>query len=79
MGVRAIPVSGVQPELLKWARDSVNMTTAEVAQKLGKLPQDIEAWVPVGAEGGGIRLSVMAQDRNLLGGGGVPDAGGPIN
>jgi Zn-dependent peptidase ImmA (M78 family)/transcriptional regulator with XRE-family HTH domain len=44
MGGRAAPVSAVQPELLKWARESVNMTTAQVAQRLRKRPEDIEAW-----------------------------------
>jgi Zn-dependent peptidase ImmA (M78 family)/transcriptional regulator with XRE-family HTH domain len=44
MGTRAVPVSGVQPELLKWARVSANMTTADVAEKINKEPDDIEAW-----------------------------------
>jgi transcriptional regulator with XRE-family HTH domain len=44
MGTRAVPVSGVQPELLKWARVSANMTTADVAEKIKKEPDDIEAW-----------------------------------
>jgi transcriptional regulator with XRE-family HTH domain len=43
-GTRAVPVSGVQPELLKWARVSANMTTADVAEKIKKEPDDIEAW-----------------------------------
>jgi Zn-dependent peptidase ImmA (M78 family) len=41
---RAVPVSGVQPKLLKWARESANMTTAEVAAKFNKRGEDIEAW-----------------------------------
>jgi Zn-dependent peptidase ImmA (M78 family)/DNA-binding XRE family transcriptional regulator len=44
MGARAAPVSGIQPNLLKWARESANMTIAEVAKKFKKLPKDIEAW-----------------------------------
>lgn len=44
MGARAEPVSGIQPELLKWARDSANMTTAEVAEKLNKHVEEIEQW-----------------------------------
>jgi Zn-dependent peptidase ImmA (M78 family)/transcriptional regulator with XRE-family HTH domain len=44
MGARAEPVNGIQPELLKWARDSANMTTAEVAEKLNKRVEEIEEW-----------------------------------
>jgi Zn-dependent peptidase ImmA (M78 family) len=44
MAARAEPISGVQPELLKWARDSANMTTGDVAEKLNKRAEEIEAW-----------------------------------
>ena len=44
MPPRAEPISGVQPELLKWARDSANMTTGDVAAKLSKRAEEIEAW-----------------------------------
>jgi Zn-dependent peptidase ImmA (M78 family)/transcriptional regulator with XRE-family HTH domain len=44
MGARAEPVVGIQPDLLKWARDSANMTTAEVAEKLNKRAEEIEEW-----------------------------------
>ncbi|MEH2546808.1 Zn-dependent peptidase ImmA (M78 family)/transcriptional regulator with XRE-family HTH domain [Bradyrhizobium sp. AZCC 2262] len=35
---------GVQPELLRWARDSANMTIVDVAEKFKKRPEEIEAW-----------------------------------
>jgi transcriptional regulator with XRE-family HTH domain len=44
MAARAEPISGVQPELLKLARDSANMTTGDVAEKLNKRAEEIEAW-----------------------------------
>jgi Zn-dependent peptidase ImmA (M78 family) len=44
MGTRAIPVSGIQPRLLRWARESANMTTAEVAEKLSKRAEEIDEW-----------------------------------
>lgn len=42
--MRAEPVSGIQPTLLRWARESANMTTADVAQKLKRRVADIDAW-----------------------------------
>lgn len=42
--MRAEPVSGVQPALLRWARESANMTIADVATKLKKPVADVEAW-----------------------------------
>jgi Zn-dependent peptidase ImmA (M78 family) len=44
MSPRAVPVRGVQPRLLRWARESANMTAVEVAGKFNKRPEDIEAW-----------------------------------
>src|ERR1039458_6423462 len=38
------PVSGIQPSLLKWARESANMTTADVADNLKKPVALIDAW-----------------------------------
>lgn len=38
------PVSGVQPALLRWARESAHMSILEVAAKLKKDAADIEAW-----------------------------------
>jgi Zn-dependent peptidase ImmA (M78 family) len=42
--MRGAPVSGVEPALLRWARESANMSTAEVAEKLKKTADEIEAW-----------------------------------
>jgi Zn-dependent peptidase ImmA (M78 family) len=44
MVARGEPVVGVQPELLRWARESANMTVADVAQKFTKRSEEIEAW-----------------------------------
>lgn len=38
------PVEGVQPKVLKWARETANLTVAEVAAKLKKAVDAIEAW-----------------------------------
>jgi Zn-dependent peptidase ImmA (M78 family) len=42
--MRAEPVTGIQPGLLKWARESANMTTADVAHKLKKSVAVIDSW-----------------------------------
>jgi transcriptional regulator with XRE-family HTH domain len=44
MARRAAPVVGIQPRLLKWARETANMTVAEVAAKFSKQPEEIETW-----------------------------------
>lgn len=38
------PVSGVQPEMLRWARKTVGLSVAEVALSLKRTPGEIEAW-----------------------------------
>lgn len=43
------PVVGIRPEILRWARDSVGLTIAEVATMLKRQPEEIEAW-ETGAE-----------------------------
>jgi transcriptional regulator with XRE-family HTH domain len=42
--MKAEPVNGIQPSLLKWARESANMTTADVADKLKKPIALVDAW-----------------------------------
>lgn len=38
------PVTGVQPEIFRWARRSVGLTISEVAEMLKRQPEEIEAW-----------------------------------
>lgn len=38
------PVVGIRPEILRWARDSVGLSIAEVATMLKRQPEEIEAW-----------------------------------
>jgi Zn-dependent peptidase ImmA (M78 family)/transcriptional regulator with XRE-family HTH domain len=38
------PVVGVQPEIFRWARDSVGLSVADVAAMLKRQPEEIEAW-----------------------------------
>lgn len=38
------PVTSVQPAILRWARRTVGLDVAEVAQKLKRPPQEIDAW-----------------------------------
>jgi Zn-dependent peptidase ImmA (M78 family)/transcriptional regulator with XRE-family HTH domain len=41
---RSSPTAGLTPAVLKWARESANMTTADVAQRVKKAVEIIEAW-----------------------------------
>lgn len=38
------PVTGVQPEVLRWARQSVGLTVGDVAAMLKRQPEEIEDW-----------------------------------
>lgn len=38
------PVSGVQPEILRWARKSLGLSIDDVAGILKRHPEDVEAW-----------------------------------
>jgi len=38
------PVAGVQPEIFRWARKTVGLSVADVAQMLKRPPEEIEAW-----------------------------------
>ena len=38
------PVTGVQPEIFRWARKSVGLTVSDVADMLKRRPEEIEAW-----------------------------------
>ncbi|HNX31162.1 MAG TPA: XRE family transcriptional regulator [Holophaga sp.] len=42
--MKSDPVSGVQPELLKWARKTVGLSVIEVAETLNRTPEEIEGW-----------------------------------
>lgn len=42
--MKAEPVSGVQPAVLRWARESMGMSVEDVALKLKRPPEDIRAW-----------------------------------
>lgn len=43
------PIASVQPDILRWARETVGLDTAEVAQRLKRPVAEIEAWEKVGA------------------------------
>lgn len=38
------PVAGIQPAVLRWARESIGMSVEDVALKLKRPPEDIRAW-----------------------------------
>jgi len=38
------PVTGVQPEMFQWARKTIGLSIAEVAEMLNRSPEEIEAW-----------------------------------
>jgi Zn-dependent peptidase ImmA (M78 family) len=42
--VRSLPVVGVTPAVLRWARESANMTTSDVAGRLKKAADILDAW-----------------------------------
>ena len=42
--MRREPVVGVQPEIFRWARKTVGLSVADVAQMLKRPPEEIEAW-----------------------------------
>ena len=42
-------VAGVQPSVMRWARESMGMSIEDVALKLNRLPEEVMAWeVPNG-------------------------------
>ena len=42
--MRGEPVVGVRPELLRWGRTTVGLSTADVATMLKRTQEEIEAW-----------------------------------
>lgn len=42
--MKAEPVAGIQPAVLRWARESIGMSVEDVALKLKRPPEDIRAW-----------------------------------
>lgn len=38
------PVVGIQPEVIRWARQTIGLSIAEVAQRLKRPEEEIEAW-----------------------------------
>ena len=42
--MRSAPVAGVRPELLRWCRATVGLSTADVATMLKRTQEEIEAW-----------------------------------
>ena len=45
--MRAEPVVGVQPSVIRWARESIGMSIEDVAHKLKKTPEEVTAWESV--------------------------------
>jgi transcriptional regulator with XRE-family HTH domain len=42
--MRAEPVVGVQPSVIRWARESMGMSVEDVAHKLQKSSEEVMAW-----------------------------------
>lgn len=42
--MKSEPVVGIQPSILKWARESIGMSVEEVASKLKRSPADVLGW-----------------------------------
>jgi Zn-dependent peptidase ImmA (M78 family)/transcriptional regulator with XRE-family HTH domain len=45
--MKAEPTAGIQPAVLRWARESIGMSVEDVALKLKRPPEDIRAWESV--------------------------------
>ena len=41
---KAVPLPGVRPALLKWARESAHLSLEEVAKRFSKPVEEISAW-----------------------------------
>ncbi len=44
MAARGEPINGVQPELLKWARESATSPADDVAERFNKRAAETQAW-----------------------------------
>lgn len=44
MATKREPVSGIQPRVLVWARTTIGLSQDDVAEKLGRSSEEIEAW-----------------------------------
>ncbi|MHB1200968.1 MAG: helix-turn-helix domain-containing protein [Polaromonas sp.] len=42
--MKAEPVVGVQPSVIRWARESMGMSIEDVAHKLKKSSEEVMAW-----------------------------------
>jgi len=42
--MKSEPVSGIQPALLRWARQTIGLSVIDVAEKLDRHPGEIAAW-----------------------------------
>ena len=42
--MRSEPVAGVQPEVMRWARQSIGLSVSDVALRLKRPAEEIEAW-----------------------------------
>ena len=59
--VRVEAVEGLQPAVLRWARESIGMSVEDVALKLKRPPEDIRAWEsPGGAAPSYVQLETLA-------------------
>jgi Zn-dependent peptidase ImmA (M78 family)/transcriptional regulator with XRE-family HTH domain len=47
--VRAEPVAGVQPSVIRWARESMGMSVEDVAHKLKRSSEEVRAWESEGS------------------------------
>jgi len=42
--MKSEPVSGIQPALLRWARQTIGLSVIDVAEKLSRHPSEIAVW-----------------------------------
>ena len=59
--MRAEPVAGVQPSVIRWARESMGMSVEDVAHKLKRSSEEVRAW----ESEGGVSSPTYAQLESL--------------
>lgn len=42
--MRSEPVVGIQPDVIRWARQSIGLSVSDVANRMSRSPEEIEAW-----------------------------------
>ncbi|EQD80608.1 DNA-binding protein, partial [mine drainage metagenome] len=58
--MKSEPVAGVRPEVLRWARQSIGLSVSDVALRLKRPVEEIEAWEANGPYPSYLQLEKLA-------------------